>query len=145
MQLSKAFGYGIRALLYIAQHHQEGQNIGLQDLAEQLNAPRHFLGKIMQELSKRGLVHSAKGPGGGFTLKEETLDLPVIKVVEAIDGLESFKKCAMGFEECSEDHPCPLHDTIKAYKNGLLQSLRTHTLRDMRHRLDKDETFLKEI
>lgn len=69
---SKTFGYALRAITHIAVHGVDGHKIGLQELAAELAIPHHFLGKIMQDLVRHGIIDSAKGPSGGFFSNENT-------------------------------------------------------------------------
>ena len=68
---SKACKYGIRAVLFLVVNGDENSRISPETIAETLEVPRHFLAKILQQLSKNGLVSSVKGPGGGFFLSPE--------------------------------------------------------------------------
>jgi Rrf2 family iron-sulfur cluster assembly transcriptional regulator len=43
----KSCKYGIRAVLYLAIHTKNGEKIGVNDIAEELNVPKHFLAKIL--------------------------------------------------------------------------------------------------
>ena len=67
---SKACEYAIRAMLFIAQKSEAGYNIGIKEISKGIDAPEHFLAKILQELSRKGIVQSIKGPNGGFYLDE---------------------------------------------------------------------------
>ena len=70
---SKACEYGIRAMLHVAHKSQAKERVGVKDIAKAINSPEAFTGKIMQQLSKRGLVRSIKGPSGdsGLMMKLE--------------------------------------------------------------------------
>ncbi|MBK6976155.1 MAG: Rrf2 family transcriptional regulator [Cytophagaceae bacterium] len=69
------------------------KKIGIQEIAEELSVPQHFMGKILQDLAKRGLIGSIKGPHGGFYCNNRTPELQLIEVIEAVDGLGILKKC----------------------------------------------------
>ena len=82
MVFSKSFGYALRAILYIALSNKQKENIQLDEIAEQLALPRHFLGKVMNKLTNEGILNSIKGPHGGFSITEETLQTTLIKIIE---------------------------------------------------------------
>ena len=67
---SKSTEYAIRAVFYIAKSTQLGRKVGIKEIASNIQSPEPFLGKILQELSKGGIVKSVKGPNGGFYLTE---------------------------------------------------------------------------
>ena len=66
---SKTCEYGIRAMIFVAQKSKEGSRISLKDIAKGTGAPEHFIAKIMQELSRKKMVRSIKGPNGGFYME----------------------------------------------------------------------------
>lgn len=125
---SKTCKYAIRAVLHLAAHSSKDQKIGTKKLAENLEVPYHFLGKILQELSRHQLISSSKGPSGGFYLSPENRQTSLIEIIEAIDGPDVFSSCVIGLKECSSDHPCPLHDKVITYREGLLSLIEDQTL-----------------
>src|SRR6187397_3261713 len=100
MFISKSFGYALRGVLYIALMHDENRKVQVGEIATQLSVPKHFLGKIMQQMVKAGLLKSTKGPYGGFSLTGKTLDTPLIKLVEITDGTEQFSMCVLNLKYC---------------------------------------------
>ncbi len=66
--------------------------------------------KILQALSRDGILESRKGSGGGFRMAIPPKEVSVGMIVSAIEGRELFADCAWGFRDCSEEKPCPLHE-----------------------------------
>ncbi|MEP6748488.1 MAG: Rrf2 family transcriptional regulator, partial [Bacteroidota bacterium] len=66
---SKTCEYAIRAMIFIAQKSEHGIKVGIKQIAKGTSAPEHFIAKILQDLSRKGLVQSSKGPNGGFFLE----------------------------------------------------------------------------
>ncbi|GAA4300836.1 Rrf2 family transcriptional regulator [Nibribacter koreensis] len=120
--LSKTTEYALRAIVYIALQNAKDHRTGIKEIAKELELPTHFMGKILQDLVRKGVIASMKGPGGGFYLHRQASQISVLEVVRTIDGLEAFKKCGMGMKECSDSHPCPLHNEIKQYREQLLKT-----------------------
>jgi Rrf2 family protein len=89
------------------------------------------LGKILQELVRKGLLVSRRGPGGGFRLARRPELITLRDVVAAIDGLDHYLECAVGLERCADDSPCPLHDTWKGLRAQVMNYLETTTLDQM--------------
>jgi len=141
--LSKTCGYAIRGILYVALKNEEVKTVGIKEMAEALEVPQPFLGKIMQDLVRRDILNSVKGPNGGFFVNERTLETPIIKVVEAVDGLGVFQKCALGLPRCSDEQPCPLHHQIKAYRDALFDMLCKQKITDLRDDLLDGKVFVK--
>ena len=121
MIFSKSFGYALRGILYVAMMSDENRKIRIDEMANRLSVPRHFLGKIMNRVVKGGILNSTKGPSGGFSLNTTTLNTPLLTLVQLTDGLEQFDSCVLRLRKCNENHPCPLHYQTVAYKNDLLR------------------------
>ena len=107
---SKKCEYGMQAVLYLAAH-QTGGVIRVDDIAATLKVPKEFVSKILQSLTANGIVASKKGKSGGFALAKDASRIRLIDIVAAIDGLEMFNSCVLGFPNCSPETPCPVHDT----------------------------------
>ncbi len=129
--LSKTCGYAIRGLVYLALKSREQRNVGLQELARELAVPPHFMGKVMQDLARRAIIGSAKGPNGGFFLNDSSLQTPLLTVIDAVDGLGAFRRCLLGLPDCSAEKPCPLHHEVVGFRHSLYEKLKTSTVEDL--------------
>jgi Rrf2 family protein len=142
---SKACKYAIKALIYIASRSGDGSRISLRDIAAQIDSPEHFTAKIMQILSKQGIVSSIKGPNGGFYLETNAPAIPLFDVVRAIDGVQHLTGCGLGLKNCSEDQPCPIHREFSEVRNRLLNMLHQSTIQQLAGELTAGQTVLKHI
>jgi Rrf2 family protein len=125
---SKTCEYGLRAVFFIAHKTENGGRVGLKEIAAGVDSPEQFLAKILQDLSRKGVIQSAKGPNGGFFVNEESLNRPLSDVVEAIDGSSIFTGCGMGLKFCSETNPCPLHNDFKDIRNQINDMLKNTSI-----------------
>lgn len=141
---SKACEYGVRAVIFIATQSLTRKRIGIKDIAEEIDSPIAFTAKILQKLVRREIVRSAKGVGGGFMIEPERLkDITLIEIIRAIDGDSVLKGCGLGLKDCSEDHPCPIHDKFKIIKEGLTSMLEATTLEQMTKDIEAGRAFLR--
>lgn len=122
-------------MFYIASHSTEEINVDLNTIAHEQDIPKHFLSKILQLLVKNKLLISMKGPNGGFRLSRPADSITLIEIVEAIDGLDIFKQCGIGFRECDESDPCPIHTDYKKIRDHVRYLFEQKTL----NALTKDE------
>ena len=141
--ISKGCKYAIRAAVFIAAQADTGKKFGVKEIAEEIEAPPAFTAKILQILNKHKIVTSLKGPYGGFYCEAYQLDLPVIDIVNAIDGKAVFNECVMGLQRCSNEHPCPMHDHYAEIRNDLQLSFEQLTLRTLASDLTCGDVFLK--
>ena len=136
---SKTCKYGIRAVFYLAVNTDENYKAGAQEIAETLKVPKHFLGKILQILSRRDIISSSKGPGGGFYLNEKNRLKTVHDIIACFDGPDIFTSCILGLPNCSSENPCPLHIQAFAFRDGLKYQLSNQTIEDFAARIERDE------
>jgi len=141
---SKTCEYAIRALIYIAQKSKDGSRIGIKDIALGIDSPEYFIAKILQELSRKGFVQSAKGPTGGFFMDGSNLKLSIADFVREIDGDKLFSGCGLGLKECSESHPCPIHNEFKHIRQAIKTMLEESRIQLFVENLDLKLTFLKQ-
>ena len=139
---SKTFGYALRAVTFTALHGQNGRKVGLQEIAEMLEIPRHFLGKIMQDLVRHGIIDSVKGPNGGFYVNDQTADTPLLDILKITDGSLVFKHCALGIRSCNQERPCLLHDDFATCRAGILKTMEGKTIGMLANDIQKGRTFL---
>ena len=131
MLLSKSFGYALRGILYIAIMEDEHRKVQIEEIATKLSVPKHFLGKIMQQVVKAGLLTSTKGPYGGFSLTTETLATPVIRLVEITNGVNQFNLCILKLKYCDGLNPCPFHYEMEEITRNYLNLFTKNTIGDL--------------
>ena len=68
-------------MIFVAQKSKDEVRVSMKEIAVGTNAPEHFMAKIMQELSKKKLVHSMKGPNGGFYMDKHDLKNSIADIV----------------------------------------------------------------
>jgi|SRR6056297_2208715 Rrf2 family protein len=134
--------YGLQAMIFIALHATENENVGLSRIAEEQDIPKHFLSKILQMLVKNKLLVSMKGPTGGFNLNRPASQISLIEVIDAIDGLDVFNKCGIGFKKCSDKHPCPIHHDYKKVRNRIQKLFETKTLQELAEDVESGENII---
>jgi len=140
---SKTCEYAIRAMIFIAQRSKGGEKAGIKEISKEIDSPESFIAKILQELSRKGLVLSSKGPNGGFYLDDKLMDGTLAAIVKAVDGEKIFSGCGLGLKQCSEAQPCPIHYEFKAIRENMRQLLEQARLGSFTAELEKKLTFLK--
>ena len=141
--LSKSCEYAMRSIVFVAKNASIDQKMGIKAIAEELDLPTPYLGKILQKLTGGKILEGVKGPRGGFYLKDESKDIKLIRIIEEIDGLEFFSKCGMGMHECSETRPCPLHNDLKVFRDGLWKLYNDKSIRDLVDSIESGTSFIK--
>jgi Rrf2 family iron-sulfur cluster assembly transcriptional regulator len=127
---SQSSKYAIRAFVNLARQ-PEGNFAMVKNIAEEEQIPSHFLAKILQQIARKGLLKSSKGPTGGFCLKVPANKLKLIDIVDAVDGLNSFNACAGGLPECNSATACSLCDRWKPVHARIMVFLGKTTIADL--------------
>jgi len=143
---SKACEYAIKAVIFIANNSLLNRKVGFVDIAKEIDSPEAFTAKILQKLSKEGIIQSVRGVNGGFYISIKLINkINLAQIVYSIDGEKVFNSCGLGMKRCNEIHPCPLHQKFKTIRNDLRQMLETTSLEELAMGLKSGETFLKNI
>jgi len=140
---SKSCEYAIKAMIFIAQKSNSQTRVSIKDIANGTDAPEHFIAKILQELSKKRLVQSIKGPKGGFFMDRTNLESSIADIIKAIDGDSIYTDCLIGLKICSEKNPCPIHFEYKEIKKNLINLIENNTIADFNDKLESGKFFLK--
>ena len=140
---SKSCEYAVKAMIFVAQKSKNNARVGIKEIAEGTAAPVSFMAKIMQDLSRKRLIQSIKGPNGGFFMEEKDLTSSIADIVKAIDGDGIYTDCVLGLKACSEKSPCPVHFEYKEIKKKLIHMIESSTIVDFNTKLDSGKFFLK--
>ena len=140
---SKTCEYAIKAMIFVAQKSKEETRVGVKEIAKGTDSPEHFIAKIMQELGRKRLVQSIKGPNGGFYMTERDLKISISDIVKAMDGDKLYSDCVLGLKACSEKNPCPVHFEFKEIKKRLIHMIENNTIGDFNEKLDSGKFFIK--
>lgn len=136
--LSKPCKYAIRAVLYLAQ--DSTKKSGAKTIADKLDIPAPFLAKTLQELTRKHIISSVKGPNGGFFLSEDNKTKKIIDIIHCFDGVEVFDNCFIGRANCSNENPCEVHHVYIVFKQKILNIFSNYTIIDL---INKDISINK--
>lgn len=141
--LSKSTEYAIRALVYIRLQNNLKRKPGVTEVTTEIDAPEHFTAKILQVLTRHGLLRSMKGRGGGFFFDDSGTDVTLFDVIRLMEGEGYFTKCGFGLKSCNAANPCPLHHQYAAIRDGFSHLVRKETIGSLALKIESGEAFLK--
>jgi Rrf2 family protein len=122
MQLTRAADYGIRVMIHLASLKEDGR-VSLPAAADATGAPESFLSKVMQALSRAGLISSRRGQAGGFEISQKGRAASMREVIEAIDGPICLNLCVMSGRSCRRKAACPAHPIWEQAQRAMLDVL----------------------
>jgi len=131
--LTRKGKYGLKAMIALAKEHGGGPVL-IGDLAEQEAIPKKFLESILLALKHRGLVHSRKGPGGGYQLGRVPEKISVGDIVRALDGPLALVSCVSQTayapcEECVTEKDCAVRRIFQQVRDQTAKILDGTTLK----------------
>jgi len=85
MKLTRASSYALQAVAYMASHHKENPTAS-HIIAEDRKIPERFLLKVLKPLVSAQVLHSVKGPNGGYRLARPANEISVLEILEAVEG-----------------------------------------------------------
>ncbi len=129
MQLTRAADYAVRVMIHLASL-PPGTRLPLNSLAEAVNVPESFLSKVLQSLTRAGLVASRRGTDGGFTLAASN-HTSMLDVIQAIDGPIQLNVCLAHDGSCVRSGTCPAHPVWVRAQDALVQVLSEAKISEM--------------
>jgi Rrf2 family protein len=123
MQLTRAADYAVRVMVHLA-GLPEGTRVSRGDLSIAADCPEQFLAKVLQSLTRAGLVVSHRGNTGGFELDEQRRSASILEVIEAIEGPIRLNLCLTSDHACNRQGWCPAHTVWGDAQEAMIAVLR---------------------
>ena len=143
--LGKTSEYAIRALVYVYIQNLEGKRPGFKEIAKKIDSPEQFTAKVLQNLTREGLVSSMKGRGGGFFFDQPATPLTLYEVIRSVEGKEFFFKCGFGLKRCDSENPCPLHEDYAPVREGFLELVTKQTIQSLANKINEHKAILMRL
>lgn len=129
LQLSKKVEYGLIALRHMAMN-QKGQIFTAKEIAVKYDIPYELLAKVLQKLTKAGVVVSTQGMHGGYSLAKRPNELQISNIISIIeDESPTIAECyAKDGENCSIFNACTIRKPLGKMQHNLNLLLENTTL-----------------
>jgi len=150
MKFSTSIEYAIHGLVYLARglsgvtsdvlsKKAPDRVILLSNIAKETAVPESYLRKVFQTLSKRGIVMSQRGVGGGYFLARKPEEITLRDVVEAIEGFIPAYCCREFRRKCSIGENCPIRKSFDRARDSMYEVLEGTTIKRLAEELSKHE------
>ena len=131
MKMSTKGRYAVMAMIDIA-IHSEGEPVSLAEIAERQDISQEYLEQLFGKLRKAKLVESSRGPGGGYRLATPMSEIPVAKIIAAVDEELQFTRCeGDAVEGCVKGERCNAHDLWSSLGRQMMYFLSSISLEDV--------------
>lgn len=131
MLLTRASEYALLSLDTIS---KSDRPVGAELLAKQLNIPKSFLAKILQNLAKENILESKKGAHGGFFLARDSVEVTLYSVIMAAEGKAPVVlDCAQYVDTCPNGTigTCSISPFLHRFQSKIDNFLINLTLKDI--------------
>ncbi len=126
--ISQTAEYALRAAVFLAEDAALPRtNV---QIAEGTEVPVGYLAKVMQSLSRGGIVVAQRGPNGGFVLRLPANKLTVLEVINAVNPVQRFPECPLKLAHHGKNL-CPLHRKLDDTAKLVEESFGDTTIADL--------------
>ena len=125
MQITRQTDYAIRCVLYLAR--EKNRVVMVEEIAREMNIPKSFLAKILQKLTREGILKSFRGVKGGFQVAKNPRQVSLLDVIEAVQGPTAMNKCVVDKRACQLSVHCTVHPVWMELRHKVEQHLKKVT------------------
>ncbi len=122
MLITRQADYAIRVVIFLASKGRD-RLVPAKEIAENTAVPKSFLPGIISILSKRKIVITEKGKGGGVKLSKNPEDITIFDIIVAVDGTPQMNMCMYIPDACPFIDYCKMHrvwEEIQKYVHSKL-------------------------
>jgi Rrf2 family protein len=130
MQIPRRVDYGLRAVIYLADRDPE-KCCPIAEIAKQQRVPRKFLEKIVQDLTRSGLIKSKRGSSGGYTLARPAEAISFFDVIQALEGPLAVNACMVEHLSCDQLTRCTMQGVWSDVQRKITEMLTQTTIADL--------------
>jgi Rrf2 family protein len=130
LKLTKKADYGLMALKFLAEHPEKSA-LSAKDVADAYGIPAQLLAKILQQLTKSGLLKSHAGMNGGYALAREARSISAYEVILSIDGPFFITSCTKGKTGCELGSSCTIKEPLARVNETIAGVLKSISIQDL--------------
>jgi Rrf2 family protein len=130
LELTLRGDYAIRAALAVALLGSD-EPVSARRIAERMDIPARFLGHVLADLVRAGIVVGTTGRKGGYRLAAPPAEIDLLQVVDAVEDDGEPARCVMRGGPCRLDGTCAVHDAFFAATTAMRRELRAANLADL--------------
>ena len=122
MRLSHLADYAV-VLMTAAARRDAGERLSATELSAETGVPLPTAQKLMGQLANSGLLNSARGAAGGFSLSRPATEISLADIVEAVEGPIAMTVCSEGRSDCALDAHCRVKPHMGVVGNAVRGAL----------------------
>ncbi len=123
--------YALRIMASLGQHSGPKHSVSAKKLAELEDISEQFTAKILQKLSKAGLVESEMGAKGGYRISKKPHQISMLDVIKTMQGPLALNHCSPAMDTCPRKPTCPIAKFVCLLEEDIAQKLSSITIKDI--------------
>jgi Rrf2 family protein len=138
LRLTKKADYGLMALKFLAEQaigaaspSSAASAQSAKDIAEAYHIPPQLLAKILQTLTRAGILVSHAGTHGGYALARSADEINAFEVIRAIDGPLFITSCITIHGTCDLHGHCTIKEPLRKVNDSIKDLLSAISIADL--------------
>ena len=131
IHISEAASIAFHSMTLIAAQ-EEKVPLSIREIAETLKISENHLSKVVQRLTKAGLIQPHRGPKGGVTLAKKPEKISLLDIYEEMEGELSTNRCLLKTRLCQPGN-CIFGDLLGSVNQQVREYFKNTKLSDLSH------------
>lgn len=128
LRISRLTDYAVVLATELGRH---AAPVAVSDLSARTDIPAPTASKVLKSLAKAGVVTSARGATGGYRLSDDASRIPIVRVIEAIEGPIAVTECAEAETSCEHGRSCDVRANWQRINRAVHDALASISIADM--------------
>jgi Rrf2 family transcriptional regulator, iron-sulfur cluster assembly transcription factor len=132
LKINRQTDYAVRVILALAKRG-EGARLSSPDIQREMLIPKAFMGRIVAQLSRGGLINTFAGRDGGISLPRPPSQITLKDVVELFEGPILLSECMQvkGEDDCPFQSHCPVSPKWGRIQVAMMREMASITFEDL--------------
>ncbi len=136
MKISTKGRYGLRILIDLATHQKDGP-VNLGDISNRQGISEKYLWQVISLAKASGLIHSTRGPKGGYSVSKPANQITILDIITALEGPIVLVDCLEKSGSCDRNGSCVTREVWEQVENSMKKTMASITLQDL---VEKEES-----
>lgn len=119
LKLTKKADYGLIAMRHLAVSARGAASA--KEIADAYSIPLPLLAKILQKLTKSGVLQSLAGTNGGYKLARAPQKISALEVIRALDGPIVLTSCTGSHGDCDQSEKCTIREPLRRVHEAIVE------------------------
>jgi len=132
LKINRQTDYAVRVVLALAKRG-EGARLSSAEIQQEMLIPKSFMGRIVAQLAREGLIDAFPGRDGGLSLPRPSSEITLKDVVDVFEGPILLSECMQvkGEDDCPFLSNCPVRTKWGRVQVAMMREMASITFEDL--------------